>query len=172
MLNSRPAASTARDTEGNAREHGNKVRGTGGSVKATLFLRIASIVTFIHCALHTIGGVFGSPNGAEEIAVVETMKSHHFDVLGSMRSYWDFFFGYGLFVTIVLLVNSIFFWQLASLAKTNPTWMRPILAVFCFNFVAMAIVSWRYFFVAPAVIELLIAACLAVASAKTSPAAN
>lgn len=136
-------------------------------MKPTLFLRIAAVLTLLHCVAHTMGGVFGSPkHGTEEIAVIETMKAHHFDVMGSMRSYWDFFFGYGLFVTVVLLVDSIFFWQLASLAKTNPVWMRPILAMFCFNFVAMAIVSWRYFFVAPAAIELLIAACLAVAFAK------
>ena len=136
-------------------------------MKATLLLRIASVLTLIHCVLHTIGGVFGSPkHGVEEIAVVETIKSHHFDVMGSMRSYWDFFFGYGLFVTIVLLVNSVFFWQLATLSKTNPAWMRPILGLFCLNFLVMAIVSWKYFFIAPAVTELLIAACLALAFAK------
>ena len=139
-------------------------------MKPALFLRIASGVTLLHCVLHTIGGVFVSPShGAEEIAVIETMKSHRFDMMGSMRSYWDFFLGYGLFVTIVLLVLSIFFWQLASLAKTNPAWMRPILAVFCFNFIAMAIVSWRYFFIAPAIAELLIAVCLLVAAVRTSP---
>ena len=65
-------------------------------MKPTLFLRIASILTFVHCVLHTFGGVLSSPrHGAEEVAVIEAMKSHSFDVMGSMRSYWDFFFGYG-----------------------------------------------------------------------------
>lgn len=64
-----------------------------GFVTPTLFLRIASILTVVHCVLHTFGGVLGSPkHGAEEIAVIETMKSHPFDVMGSVRSYWDFFF--------------------------------------------------------------------------------
>jgi len=68
-----------------------------GFVKPTLFLRIASILTFVHCVLHTFGGVLSSPrHGAEEVAVIEAMKSHSFDVMGSMRSYWDFFFGYAL----------------------------------------------------------------------------
>lgn len=136
-------------------------------MNATLFLRIASALSFIHCALHTVGGVFGSPqHGAEEIAVIDAMKSHHFDVLRSMRSYWDFFFGYGLFVTIILFILGIVFWQLASLAKTHPSSVRPIVAAFCVNFLAMAVVSWRYFFMAPAVTELLMALCLAVAFAK------
>lgn len=143
-------------------------------MKATLFLRIAAILSFIHCVLHTVAGVFGSPqHGGEEIAVIETMKSHRFNFAGSMRSYWDFFFAYGLFVTIILFVFGVFFWQLASVAKTNPTWVRPVVAVFCFNFAAMAIVAWRYFFIFPAVTELLIAVCLALAFAfAKSPASS
>jgi hypothetical protein len=134
-------------------------------VKPTLLLRIASFLSVLHGVLHT-GGVFSSPkHGAEEIAVVETMKSHHFDVFGSVRSYWDFLFGYGLFLTIALLVQAVLFWQLATLVKTNPRWTRPILALFFFDCIGMAIVSWKYFFIGPAVAQLLIAACLALALA-------
>jgi hypothetical protein len=135
-------------------------------MNATLFLRIASVLSLIHCVLHTAGGVFGSPkHGAEEIAVIENMKSHSFDFMGSMRSYWDFLFGYGLFVTINLLVQAILFWQLSGFAKTNPASTRLIVALFFFNCIGAAIVSWRYFFIAPAVTQLLIAACLGVAFA-------
>jgi hypothetical protein len=133
-------------------------------VKPTLFLRIASVLTMIHCILHTIGGVLSSPkHGSEELAVVESMKAHTFNVMGSMRSYWDFFFGYGLGVTITLLIQSLLFWQLATISKANAVWTRPILLLFFFNFVAMSAVVWRYLFIAPAITELLIAACLAVA---------
>ena len=141
-------------------------------MKPTLLLRIASVLSLLHCVLHTIGGVFGSPkHGAEEVAVIETMKTHHFAVMGSMRSYWDFLFGYGLFATIALLVEAILFWRLAAFAKTNPAWTRSIVGLFCFNFVGVAIiVSWKYFFIAPAVAELLIAACLALAFATAGTA--
>ena len=133
-------------------------------MKPALFLRIASVLTMIHCILHTIGGVLSSPkHGSEELAVVETMKAHTFNVMGSMRSYWDFFFGYGLGVTITLLIQSLLFWQLATMRKTNAAWTRPIVLLFLFNFVAMSVVVWRYLFIAPAITELLIAACLAAA---------
>jgi len=127
-----------------------------------LFLRIASVLTLIHCILHTVGGVFSSPK-PEEMPVVEAMKAHTFDVMGSMRSFWDFLFGYGLGVTITLLIQSLLFWQLATMSKSNAAWTRPIIALFFFNFVAMSVVVWRYFFTAPAITELLIAACLATA---------
>lgn len=140
-------------------------------MKPTALLRIAAVLTLIHCILHTVGGVFASPkHGAEELAVIETMKAHRFAVMGSMRSYWDFFFGYGLFVTIVLFVHALFFWQLAAFAKSNSAWLRPILGLFFFNFIAMAVVSWRYFFIGPAVTELLIAVCLAWAFAAARAA--
>jgi len=144
-------------------------------LRATLFLRVASVLSLINCAGHT-GGVFSPPkHGAEEIAVLETMKSHRFDVMGSLRSYWDFLFGYGLFGIIGLLVQAILFWQLASFAKTNPAWTRPIVALFFFNCVGVAIVSWKYFFIGPAVSQLLIAACLGAAfvtAAGSRPAAQ
>jgi hypothetical protein len=138
-------------------------------VNSTLFLRIASVLTLFHCAGHTIGGVFGKPkHGAEQLAVMDTMKSHRFNVMGSLRSYWDFHFGYALFVTINLLIQGLLFWQLATMAKTNAAWIRPILVLFFLNYVAMAIVAWKYFFIAPAVIELLIAVCLALAFATAA----
>ena len=140
-------------------------------MRPALFLRIASGLTLLHCVLHTIGGVLGSPqHGAEEIAVIESMKAHRFDFLGSMRGYWDFIFGYGLFVTIILFVNAILFWYLAGPAKTNAGWIRPVLAMFIVNYLAMSIVSWKYFFAAPAVTELLIAAFLGLAYASARSA--
>jgi hypothetical protein len=133
---------------------------------ATLFLRIAAILSLINCAGHT-GGMFSSPrHGAEEVAVIETMKAHHFDVMGSVRSYWDFLFGYGLSVSITLLVQAILFWQLAALAKSNPASIRPIVALFLFNCIGIAIISWKYFFIGPAVTQLVVAACLGVAFVK------
>ena len=133
-------------------------------MKATMFLRIASVLTFVHCILHTIGGVFGSPShGSEEIAVIESMKSHQFAVMGSMRSYWDFFFGYGLFVSVSLLALAVLLWQLSTLAKAKGVQIRPMLAVLCLGFLGFTVISWNYFFIAPAVVELLIALFIGLA---------
>jgi hypothetical protein len=140
-------------------------------VKSILFLRIASALTLLHGVAHTIGGVLSGPrNGAEELLVIETMKSHTFNVMGSMRTYWDFFFGYGLASSINMLIEGILFWMLASYAKTNPRAVRNVAALFCINFVGTSIVAFRYFFVAPGAMEALIAACLAAAYFTTTSA--
>ena len=140
-------------------------------MKTPLYLRIASILAIIHAILHTIGGVLSKPNnGAPEIAIIDAMKSRSFNVMGSMRTYWDFFYGYGWILGITLLVQGILFWQLATIAKTNAAPIRPIMLLFCINFVATTILAWKYFFIAPAVTEILIAAFLAAAYFSASPA--
>ena len=127
-------------------------------------LRTASVLTLVHCVLHTMGGVLAPPrHGADEIAVLATMSAHRFAFMGSMRSYADFMLGYGLFVAIALFVDAVVFWQLGALAGARPDGLRPIVAVFALGYVGIAIVSGRYFFIAPVVTELLIAICLAAA---------
>jgi hypothetical protein len=95
--------------------------------------------------------------------VVEAMKSDHFPVIGVSRSYWDFYFGFGLIISVMQLLQAIVLWQLGTLAKTDAARLRPIIAVFCASLVINAILSWMYFFVIPVVTALLIAICLLLA---------
>ena len=140
-------------------------------MRTTLYLRVASILAIIHAILHTIGGVLSKPNnGAPEIAIIDAMKSRAFNVMGSMRTYWDFFYGYGWLLGLALLVEGILFWQLATIAKTNAVPIRPIIMLFCINFLVTTVIAWKYFFIAPAVTEILIAAFLAAAYFSSSSA--
>ena len=111
-------------------------------MKPVIFLRIASVLTFIHAALHTIGGVFGTPAPGAQQAVVSVMKSTTFPVMGATRSFWDFYMGMGLAVSNFLTAEAIVFWQLASLAKTDALRLRPILTTFTVTYLAFAQVSW------------------------------
>jgi hypothetical protein len=138
-------------------------------VKAVIFLRVASVLTLIHAVLHTIGGVFGDPEpGAASIAVA-AMKANTFPLMGHTRSYWDFYMGLGLTVSILLTVEGVAFWLLGELAKRDAVRLRPILAVFAVGYLALTVNSYMYFFVGPVIVEILIAACLLIAifTAKT-----
>jgi hypothetical protein len=140
-------------------------------MRPTLFLRIASVLTLIHAVLHTIGGVFsGAAAGAEQTAVT-AMKANEFLVMGVTRSYWDFHIGMGLAVSVFLTAEAIVFWQLGSLAKIDALRLRPILATFVVGYLGFAVVSYRYFFAAPVITEILIALCLALAIASSKRAA-
>jgi hypothetical protein len=132
-------------------------------MKATLFLRIASVLTFIHAVLHTMGGVFGAPDPGVQQATVAVMKANEFLVMGAMRSYWDFYRGLGLVVSVFLTLEAVVFWQLGTLAKADGLRLRPVLVTFLIGYLGAAVVSFQYFFWAPVVTELLIAACLGMA---------
>ena len=139
-------------------------------MKPTLFLRIASVLTLIHSILHTIGGVFGKPAPGVAAMVMATMQANRFPVLGVERSYADFYLGLGLGITIFLTAEAVVFWLLGSLAKRDAARLRPILAVFMVGYVAFAADSYLYFFYMPVIVELLIAACLALAMVCAKPA--
>src|SRR5438132_14350099 len=93
------------------------------------------------------------------------MKANQFVLMGHMRSYWGFYRGLGLAVTILLTAEAVVFWQLGSLAKTDARRLRPIIATFLVAYAALAVNSYTYIFIAPVIVEILIAACLGMAIA-------
>jgi hypothetical protein len=131
--------------------------------KPVLFLRIASILTLIHAALHTIGGVFGEVGPGPAAIAVAAMRSNRFLLMGHMRSFWDFYRGFGLGISISLTAEAVLFWQLGSLAKANPWRLRPIVTTFLIAYSILAVNSYVYFFLGPVIAEILIAGCLGMA---------
>lgn len=138
-------------------------------MKPVLFLRIASVLTFIHAILHTVGGVFGKPAPGVAAMVAATMQANHFPVFGVTRSYADFYFGLGIAVTLFLTIDAVLLWQLSTLARSHAVLLKPILAVLALGYLAFAVVSYLYFFSGPVIVEILIALSLglAIPTAKT-----
>src|SRR5260370_34106024 len=98
---------------------------------ATTFLRIAAIVALLQFAAHTSLIIFSSPkHGPEEVAVVQAMKSHRFNFLGSQRSYWAFYFGYALEAAVICLIEAVLFLQLAWGTWPSPLLIRRIAGLF------------------------------------------
>ena len=139
--------------------------------KPVLFLRIAAVLTLIHAVLHTIGGVFSKAEPGPAATAVTAMKMNEFVLMGHMRSYWEFYRGLGLAVTILLTAEAVVFWQLGSLVKRDAPRLRPIVATFLVAYAALAVNSYTYFFVGPVIVEILIAACLGSAIVTAKPEA-
>jgi hypothetical protein len=138
-------------------------------MKPVIYLRAASLLTLLHAVLHTVGGVFGKPEPGPQQTAVAAMKANQFQLMGATRSYWSFYIGMGLAVTVFLTVAAVVLWQLSSLAKTDSYRLRPIYAAFLVAFIAMAMNSYAYFFPPPVIVELIIAACLGMAIFTSRP---
>jgi hypothetical protein len=139
------------------------------TVKPTVYLRVASVLTLIHAIMHTIGGVFGKPLPGTAAMVAATMQANSFSVFGVVRSYAQLYFGMGMGVTISLTVEAVLLWQLGELAKKDASRLRPILIVLMLGFLAFAVNSYLYFFLGPVIAEFLIALCLGLAIVTARP---
>jgi len=131
-------------------------------VTTTLLLRIAAIISLLFTAGHTMGGLRKwSPMGGN--AVLTAMTDVRFDTMGANRSYLDFFIGFGWSISVLMLMQTILVWQLASLAQTDPTRLRPMIAVIALATIACGIIAWRFIFPVPALFSGALAIALAAA---------
>jgi hypothetical protein len=131
-------------------------------VTTTLLLRIASVISLLFTAGHTMGGLRKwSPTG--DNAVLKAMTDVRFDTMGANRSYLDFFMGFGWSLSVFMLMQTILLWQLASLARTDPARLRPMIAVIALATVASGVIAWRFIFPVPAVFSGVLALALALA---------
>jgi hypothetical protein len=131
-------------------------------MKPWTFLRIASVVTLVFAAGHTNGARKSwSPIGDTDVLL--SMKSFRFDMMGVTRSCWDFYYGFGLFISLYLALQAVLLWQLAAVAKRDPAAARPMIVSFLIAAVGSTVLAWVYIFAMPAVFTAVIAACLGAA---------
>jgi len=139
-------------------------------MRPTVFLRIASVLTLLQSVLHTIGGVFGKPSPGPAASAVLAMKANQFLVAGLNRSYWDFYIGFGVAITIFLTIEGLIFWLLGTMAKTDALRLRPILLLLFLGYSALAVDAAVCFFPPPLIADSLIALCLLCAMFTAKPA--
>ena len=132
-------------------------------MKASLLYRISSILLLLCAVGHTVGFWQVDPGWAVD-SLVHAMKTMHFNANGSDRTYWDFFVGFGLFVTVLMVFASIVAWQFGSLSSETLAAMRVIAWGFVVCFAVIAYLSWRYFFNIPILFSIAILLCLGAAA--------
>lgn len=127
---------------------------------ATLF-RIAAVVALIQFIGHTTLFLTYQPkHGPEELAVVQAMRTHYFSFSGYVRSYWDMYFGYGLFSAFNCLVEALLFWFIAPLADGVGRRILPLGAIFLFANVGYTALVSRYFFALPGYFDVTLGALM------------
>ena len=132
-------------------------------MKTSLLYRIASVLLVLFALGHTMGFRRIDPRWRID-SLISQLRSTRFDVQGFGRSYWDFFTGFGLFVTILLLFTSIVSWQLGGLPKESLSSMRLTTWGLAVTFVIVTFLSYRYFFIIPVVFSAVVALLLILAA--------
>jgi hypothetical protein len=138
-------------------------------MKASTFYRIAAVLLLLFDAGHTSGFPWSDPKWAVDLG---PMRSTHFYIMGSSRTYWDFYVGFGLFVSVFLLLAVVLAWQLGGLRPESLALMRSTAWAFALCFAAITVLSWKYFFIIPIVfsaVTTLVLTAAAWLSAKQVP---
>lgn len=132
-------------------------------MKASLLYRIAAVLLLLFAISHTLGFQQSDPKWGVD-ALLASMRSIHFDVLGFNRSYWDFFVAAGYSVGALYLFAAILAWQMGGLPAAVLARMQGIAWTFALCFAAISVVSWRYLFAIPIALSSMITLCLAAAA--------
>ena len=115
-------------------------------MKASMLYRIAAVLLVLFEAGHTSGFPWSDPKWGVDIG---SMRSTHFYIMGFSRTYWDFYVGFGLFVSVFLLLAVVLAWQLGGLPPESLARMRGTAWAFALCFAAITVLSWKYFFIIP-----------------------
>jgi hypothetical protein len=124
-------------------------------MKISVTYRIASVLLVLFALGHTLGFRTTLPEWGVDV-LVASMQAIHFQAQGFNRTYYDFYAGFGFFVTVFLLFAAAVAWQLGGTSREvlaqipGVTWSLPV----CFAVVTA--LSWKYFFAAPIVFSTLI----------------
>src|SRR5580704_404448 len=94
-------------------------------MKVSLLYRISSVLLLLFAAAHTLGFRQTDPAWGVD-SLIGSMQSLRFNAQGFSRSYWDFFVGFGLFVTVFLVFAAVLAWQLGGLTPENLAHMRSV----------------------------------------------
>ncbi len=130
-------------------------------MKASVLYRLAAVLLLLFDAGHTSGFPWSDPKWGVDIT---SMRSTHFDIMGFSRTYWDFYVGFGLFVSVFFLLAVVLAWQLGGLPPDSLARMRGTAWAFALCFAAITVLSWKYFFIIPIVFSIVITLCLTAAA--------
>jgi hypothetical protein len=132
-------------------------------VGPSILYRIASVLLVLFGLGHQLGFRRVDPSWGVDSAL-GALKTIEFRVQGMTRTYWDFFSGFGFFVTVLLFFAAILAFQLGGLSKESLRSLRLVTWGFALSFVVITLLTWRYFFVAPLILSSLVALCLVLAA--------
>ncbi|RKH54244.1 hypothetical protein D7X55_10175 [Corallococcus sp. AB049A] len=125
--------------------------------------RCATYLLLLYCAAHTAGGMLAQASlGAEADAVFAQMKSVSFDFNGAASTWYGFWFGFGMMVSVFLVLSAVIAWQLDNVPVDSWRAVSGMAWALAVAHAVTALLSWKYFFMGPTVFGIAITLLMAV----------
>lgn len=128
---------------------------------ATRWLRISSVLSLLFAVGHTLGGrKYWSPMSDNKVLLA--MRTVHFDLGGTSRSYLDFYMGFGYSISVFEVMTAVLLWQLASLARVNAVATREMIGVIALATGCCGVIAYVLILPLPALFSAVLFGSLAV----------
>ena len=117
--------------------------------KAVTWFRALAVVLGVFTLGHTAGTRHSITHGLAEDTVIAAMQHVQIPVMGFNRSYWEFYRGFSVNISVLLAALAVLAWQLGNLSRRNPAATMPLAVTMLVSCIATAVVCFVYFFTAP-----------------------
>jgi hypothetical protein len=119
--------------------------------------RIAAYLMVLYTLGHTFGAVIGTPAfGSQSDAVVSSMKMVRVVAQGTERTWYDFFRGFGAFVSVFFIFSAWMVWYVGGLTPEDRRSFEPITWALVLAWAGGAVLAFTYFFTAPEIFSTVI----------------
>lgn len=121
-------------------------------MRSWIWLRSLAVVLAVFTLGHTLGTAAPKvTRGAPEATLFAAMQSYRFPIMGFDRSYWEFYRGFAILISVLMLLMMVLAWQLGTLSRRDPRGALPLAVTLQLACIGMLIVGWFFFFGAPIV---------------------
>jgi len=141
-------------------------------MKASIWFRALAVILALFTLGHTVGTIGAVTAAPEEAAVIAAMQGYRVPVMGFLRTYWEFYRGFSISISVLLAVLAVLAWQVGSLSQRNPRAALPFAITVLIACVAQAIVCFLYFFTAPMALSTLSVVCAGIGTVLIRRDAN
>lgn len=131
-------------------------------MKSSIWFRALAVLLAIFTLGHTFGTRKAVTTAPGEAAVIASMQQYQVPVMGFLRTYWDFYRGFSIIITLLLAALAVIAWQIGTLSRRNPREALPLAMTVLIVCIADALVSFVYFFTAPMVLSTAAVICAAI----------
>lgn len=119
-------------------------------MKAWIWFRGLAVLLAVFATGHTLGTAAPRvTRGASEAALFDAMQSFRFPIMGFDRTYWDFYRGFAITISVLLFGLMVMAWQVGTFARRAGREALPMAVTLQSMCIALFAVGCLFFFGGP-----------------------
>ena len=131
-----------------------------------VLIRLSSILFVGETIGHVSAYPWTSAQDPRGTKLVSLMKDVPFVFAGERSTYWNIYFGWGLWVAVLLLTLAVILWILSDLAHIDSRGVGAICGIVSATSLLGAYLSFRFFFIPPFLLFSVICVSLIMAAVQ------